>query len=35
MGEAARKRMTEEYNSTIQNEKIENVYEAVTAGACR
>ena len=35
MGDAARKRMTEEYNSTIQNEKIENVYETVTAGACR
>ena len=29
MGEAARKRMREEYNATIQNEKIENVYRQV------
>jgi glycosyltransferase involved in cell wall biosynthesis len=29
MGEAARKRMSEEYNATIQNEKIENVYRQV------
>jgi len=35
MGEAARKRMSEEYNSTIQNEKIENVYETICQGACR
>ena len=31
MGEAARKRMSEEYNSTIQNEKIENVYKTISA----
>jgi len=35
MGEAARKRMSEEYNSTIQNEKIEKVYETISARACR
>jgi glycosyltransferase involved in cell wall biosynthesis len=31
MGEAARKRMSEDYNSTIQNEKIENVYKTISA----
>jgi glycosyltransferase involved in cell wall biosynthesis len=31
MGEAARKRMSEDYNSTLQNEKIESVYETVSA----
>jgi hypothetical protein len=35
MGEAARKRMEENYSSAIQNEKIDNVYEAVSAAACR
>ena len=31
MGEAARKRMSEEYNAVLQNEKVEEVYQAVSA----
>ena len=31
MGDAARQRMSEDYNSTIQNEKIENVYKTICA----